>query len=119
MRTEDDIKKYLFDEMTATERDEFEAEMFANDELFFETVDHENRLVDIFVAGGLPSVDLTRFERSLTAVPTRRDKVANARLIAEYIEEERRVATPEERPTGIWSRAARCSRTARPLLPFR
>ena len=44
MRTEDDIKKYLFDEMTATERDEFEAEMFANDELFFETVDHENRL---------------------------------------------------------------------------
>ena len=66
----------------------------------------------------MPSVDLTRFERSLTAVPTRRDKVANARLIAEYIEEERRVATPEERPTGIWSRVRAMLTNRSPALAF-
>lgn len=86
---DNDIERYLFVEMSDEERDSFEERMFGDDDLFIEVADAENRLVDEYAASGLAAKDVTRFERSLELVPARRQKLANARAIGEFIEENR------------------------------
>lgn len=105
--SESDIKRYVFAEMAGDERDAFEERVFVDDELFFEVADIENRLVDSYVAGDLSGDELTRFERSLEAVPSRREKIANARSLNTYIDEERTsvVEVADERET-LWHKIA-------------
>lgn len=82
--------------MTAAEQDAFEEKLFDDDELFYEVSDVENRLVDQYVAGGLDDAELARFERSFGSVPGRANKVANARVLGTFIEENRPVAPVAE-----------------------
>src|SRR5256885_12302942 len=48
---QEDVKRYLFAEMADDEREAFDERMFADDDLFFEVSDVENRVVDQYVAG--------------------------------------------------------------------
>ena len=86
---EAELKRYLFSEMSEDEHTEMEERLFLNDDLFYEAVDLENRLVDLYVQGKLPREDEPRFERSLATQPERKQKVANAAAINEFIAEER------------------------------
>ncbi len=91
------IERYLFGEMATAEREAFEEKIFEDDLLFIEVAEAENRLVDKYVAGRLAAADVTRFERSLDLVPARRQKIANARVLGEFIAENRPdVARPEK-----------------------
>ncbi|HEX3101654.1 MAG TPA: hypothetical protein VHQ01_07680, partial [Pyrinomonadaceae bacterium] len=99
---EDEIKRYLFAEMSPDERDGFDEKLFLNDELFFDVADLENRLVDAYVRSDLTGDEQARFERGLVLIPSRRGKVANARSLREFIEDER----PAEKPVEIESRAS-------------
>ena len=83
------LKRYLYAEMTLEERELLEEELFLNDEFFAETVDLENELIDLYAANKLSGEELLRFEQSLEKFPERREKIANAVALRTFIEEER------------------------------
>lgn len=103
---QEDVKRYLFAEMTDDEREAFDERMFADDGLFFDVSDAENRMVDQYVARTLDRDEAVRFERSLDAVPARREKVANARSLYEFIEENRPAGLPEPERVGFLDKVA-------------
>ncbi|HKP67715.1 MAG TPA: hypothetical protein VJV05_00440 [Pyrinomonadaceae bacterium] len=101
-----EIDQYLLGEMPESERQQFEERFVADETLFYEVVERENELVDQYAAGKLGSDELTQFEKSLAANPARRQKVANAKLINEFVVEHREDAktiTIAER-SGFFSR---------------
>jgi len=81
------IDDYLFGEMNAQDHEVFESAVAGNDELYFAVVERENELVDRYAARSLDADTLKRFERSLSAFPARRQKLANASAIRTYISE--------------------------------
>lgn len=83
------IDSYLFNEMSDAEREKFEAEFIGDDELFYRIADRENELVDRYVNGELRGDELSRFEASLASNPARRQKIANSRVLREFISDER------------------------------
>ena len=66
---EKQIDEYLFNEMSAEEREKIENKFFEDDEVFFAIAERENELVDSYNAGRLNGEQLERFERSLAASP--------------------------------------------------
>lgn len=86
----EESERYLYAEMNQKERDSFEEKIFCDDELFFEIVDLENRLVDSYAKGNLSGAELLRFEKSLEKSSERKQKVANAIAMQTYIEQEHR-----------------------------
>lgn len=104
--SEKTIDSYLFSEMSEAEREKFEAQFVGDDELFYRIADRENDLVDRYVKGELHGDELTRFETSLADNPARRQKIANSRVLREFIADERtehKTITIAER-TGIFSK---------------
>ena len=83
------LKRYLYDELNEAEREKLENDFFLNDELFFEVLELENRLIDQYAKGRLSADEIVRFESSLEKFPDRKQKVANATALQTYIEEER------------------------------
>ncbi len=79
------IDQYLLAEMTDTERENFEDRMMANDALFFSVASRENDLVDGYAGNSLPSQLNERFRSSLSTFPARRQKIANAEVLRDYI----------------------------------
>ena len=98
---EKEIVRYLFDEMSDTEREQFEDRFAIDDDLFYEIASSENELVDRYVRGKLTDGERDRFERGLNANPARRQKVANARVIVELVADER----PEAKTITIAERS--------------
>ena len=103
----EEMKRYLFHELSETERDALEERFFEDDTLFYELVELENNLVDQYARGELASNDRTRFERSLPKSPERREKVANAAALQKFIAEEKQtvaapVAIVSEEKQSIW-----------------
>lgn len=86
---EQEIKRYLFAEMTDAERRTIEEQFLHDDELFFSAVNLENELVDLFANNKLEGEDFARFQRSLEQLPERRQKAANAIALQTFIAEER------------------------------
>lgn len=86
---QEELKRYLYAEMSREESDALEEKLFLDDALFYETVDLENRLVDRYAGGKLSAAETLRFERSLEKSPERKQKAANAVALRNYIEEER------------------------------
>ncbi len=84
-----DIDKYLLNEMPETEREQFEDQFVSDDALFYEIAARENELVDHYASGELSGDELERFDRSLAAAPARRAKIANAKMLREFIAGER------------------------------
>ena len=89
-----EIKRYLYLEMTEEEHSAMEEKLFADDTLFFAISDLENELVDQYVRKQLTGEELTRFERSLEKLPKRRAKVANAVALQTFVAEEREESAP-------------------------
>src|SRR5690349_16655510 len=83
------IDEYLFNEMSAEAREKFEDRFVDDNDLFFQIADRENELVDSYNAGNLQGNLLGRFERSLAASPARQAKIANSRVLKEFIRDER------------------------------
>ena len=96
---EEQLKRYLYAEMTLEERELFEEELFAGDALFSEAIDLENELVDLYAAKKLSGEELLRFERSLEKFPERKEKIANAVALRTFIEEEKSYSFAEDTET--------------------
>lgn len=88
----EEMKRYLFHETSDDERGALEERFFADDDLFFELVDLENDLVDRYARNELKADERARFERSLSVLPDRREKVANAAALQKFIVEENQPA---------------------------
>lgn len=89
---DEEIKKYLFNELSEAEREKFEERLFEEDNYFYDVLELENDLVDRYALGSLEGDELERFERSLKHSPRRREKVANGLALQRRIAEERRAA---------------------------
>jgi hypothetical protein len=85
----DEMKRYLFHEASADERQRLEERFFADDDLFFELVGLENDLVDRYVRNEMKASERARFENNLAALPERREKLANAAALQKFIAEEK------------------------------
>lgn len=85
----EEMKRYLFGEMSGEESEIIEERIFDDTDFFDELTDLENDLVDRFVCKKLLGEDLARFELSLSKIPERREKIANARALQTIIAEEK------------------------------
>lgn len=110
---DEEIKKYLFHELSQVEQERFEEKLFAEDDYFYEVLEAENNLIDRYALGLLKGEELARFERSLPASPQRREKVANSRALQRRIAEEKQAAAAAEAAStaevsrgSIWERLA-------------
>ena len=101
------IDLYLLNEMSEEDRGKLEDQFAADEGLFYEIVERENELVDRYAAGELLSDERTRFERSLATNPARRQKVANSKMLREFIagEREQKTITLAER-SGFFAKLA-------------
>lgn len=121
---EERIKRYLFDEMAENERSAFEDEYFNDDELFVETMETENRLVDLYVGGKLVGTDLIRLQNSIEGNSGLASKIANARVLRTVIleqhsvEEETTAPQPSPEKISVWQRLATALRLANPAVGF-
>lgn len=77
--------KYLLGELSENERVAVEERMFADEDFFADLLELENDLTDAFVRGGLSEFDGQRYEKSLEKFPERREKLANAAALREFI----------------------------------
>ncbi len=91
----EELKRYLFDELSQKEREALENRYFEDSDFFYDLVGLENDLVDSFVHGNLHNGELTRFENSLPVHPDRIEKIANARAIHSLV--------LIERPAAAWA----------------
>ena len=80
-----EMKRFLFQEFSAKEREAFEDRLFADDDFFYDLMDLENELVDRYTIGKMSAAESARFEKSLQKLPERREKVANSVALQNFI----------------------------------
>lgn len=90
----EELKRYLFYEMSDEESESLEEKYYENAELFNELVGLETDLIDCYAIGKLNGTDLQRFEKSLEKSPERRKKIADARIFQKLIAEEKAKLNP-------------------------
>ena len=90
----EEMKRYLFGELSEKEREKLEDRFFEDSDYFYELTELENELVDKYAQGKLKGSELTRFEQSLARSPDRREKIANARAIRTLIIDEKPALIP-------------------------
>lgn len=86
------IRRYLMDELSEQEREEFEQRLFADDELFREVQTAEMALIDRFVRSAMSPAEQRLMEREFLVTPERRARVAEARIFHQELEELRQPA---------------------------
>lgn len=101
--TPENLKRYLFSEMTLEEMEKFQEQLFVNDELFQDISDLENDLVDKYVKGKLSGQELNRFKMSLESNPERQKKIANASALQNFIEKSKKPANIIDEKTEEFS----------------
>lgn len=99
---QEEMKRFLFHELSETERDAVEERFFLGGDLFYELTDLENELVDRYALGKMSAAEIKRFEKSLQKSPERREKIANAVALQKFIAEQKSVII---QPT-LWERIA-------------
>lgn len=85
----EEMKRYLFYELSEEESDALEERYYDDAEYFNDLVGLETDLIDRYAIGKLNGKDLQRFEKSLEKSPERRKKIAEARLFQKLIAEEK------------------------------
>lgn len=90
------LKRYLYGEMSEDEVAKIENKIFLDDNYFYDIVNFENELIDLYVRKKLDPDELIRFEKSLKSSPERQTKVANAIALQTIIDEARPVEKPSE-----------------------
>lgn len=93
---EEEMKRYLFRELSPTEAQAFEERLFEDSDYFYDVLGLEDDLVDSYAVGRLTGSDLVRFERSLHASPGRREKVSVAVALQRRVAEGRRAGEGRE-----------------------
>lgn len=104
--SQEQMKQYLYGELSEAEAQAIEERLFADEEFFYELNCLENDLIDKYAQGRLNNEELKRFEKSLTKSDERRIQVKNARALHRYIKERKSATTPvivlenQARPVG-------------------
>ncbi|HEX8564465.1 MAG TPA: hypothetical protein VF648_02265 [Pyrinomonadaceae bacterium] len=101
----EEMKRYLFQEMTENERETLEERFFEDPDFFYDLLERENDLIDSYVRNELTGKDLIRFEKSLTISPNLRAKIADAQALQTLIVEEKPV-TKMVPAASFWLRFA-------------
>ena len=100
---EKELKRYLYGEMTESEIEQIEDKIFADDNFFYDILNLENELVDLYVRRKLEPEEISRFENSLKNQPERQAKVANAIALQTIIEESKPIEKKaEENKLTFW-----------------
>lgn len=105
---EEEIKRYLFRELSKAETERFEEKLFEDNDYFYDVLGLEDALVDKYALGKLSGADLERFEKSLLDSPGRREKVAAAVALQRRIADGKQAAETE-RAAASAARVARAS----------
>lgn len=117
---ENEIDSYLFNEMSVEEREQFEDRFVGSESSFVEIAERENELVDRYVRDELSQSERGRFEQSLGAFPARRQKVATAKTLREFLASERtdsKTITIAER-SGFFAKLAELFSFRSPVFQF-
>lgn len=85
----EEMKRYLFHEMSAEESDALEERYFEDAGFFYDLLELENDLIDRYAVGKLQGEDLVRFGKSLEKSPERLEKISDARVLQKLIAEEK------------------------------
>lgn len=79
------VRAYLLGALPEPERSALEEQYFADDQLFELVNEMEDELIRDYVAGSLGATDRTQFERHLSVTPALREKVEEAKILAEEL----------------------------------
>lgn len=102
----EEMKRYLFREMSDEESSVIEERIFADSDFFYELTNLENDLVDRYVCKKLKDKELARFEQSLSKIPERLSKIANAIALQAIIKEEKSKSIAAVPNPGLWEQIA-------------
>jgi len=100
---EEKIRRYLMDELSEQEREEFEEQLFVDDELVGEVQSAEMALIDRFVRNGMSQAERQRIEQNLLVTAERKAKVAEARMFHQELESLRAPRETQEK-VSWWAR---------------
>lgn len=95
------IKKYLFYELSLSEREKIEERLFEDEAFFYEVMTVENDLVDLYALRKLTGDELALFEKSLPASPGRRERVATALALQRCIAEAKQAEIMQEEGIAV------------------
>lgn len=113
-------ERYLHNEMSEEEREQFENTMLGDDDMFYDIAAREDELVDLYSAGKLADGQRERFQRSLAGNPARRQKIANAKVLTGFFSSERasnKTITIAER-SGLFEKLAELFSFRSPVFQF-
>lgn len=104
----EEMKRFLFHELSETEREQIEERFFSDKDFFYDLMELEDNLVDAYANNELTGEDLQRFEVSLEKSPERLEKVRTAIALNSLIKEEKQavqkdVTVAETRPS-FWEK---------------
>jgi anti-sigma-K factor RskA len=102
------MEQYLFGELSADARAEFEGAYLRDNDIFQQLVSVENEMIDRYVLDELSAPEKKSFDRSLLSNPARREMVETARALLNYCaaaESAMPVSSPE--PKKEWWRPSR------------
>jgi hypothetical protein len=92
--------QYLYGELSAEERAQFEDSYLKDTGVFHELVALENEMVDRYVLGGISGAEQEKFERAFLADPARHQAVEIARSLLTYSAAEENVLSHMSTPVG-------------------
>jgi len=102
----EEMIRFLFHELSETEREAFEERFFSDGDFFYELTDLENELVDRYALSKMSAAESSRFEKGLQKSPERLEKIANAVALSKLITEQKLVVaqpTLREKIAGFFS----------------
>jgi anti-sigma-K factor RskA len=92
--------QYLFGELSADERAEFEDSYLKDGDIFQELVACENEMIDRYVLGEISGAEREKFERTFLNDPARRQMVETARSLLAYSAAEENVLSRPSLPVS-------------------
>jgi hypothetical protein len=110
--------RYLLGEMSEAQRAAFEDRYLNDSSLFYELVELETDLIDLYAFGELSAADQRRLERSFLADPVRRQRLVIARALGPHALPEAADSGDQMRRPRVWqsARAVRLAAAALALI---
>ena len=97
----DEAMKYLYGDLSESERDKFEERLFSDGEFSLFVEDLENDLIDEYVRGELEFEQKRAFEQQYLTSESRHEKVAIARTLSNEVFEGAEIST--DKGSGVFS----------------
>src|SRR5215471_8822954 len=102
--SDDTVMRYLFGELSETERSELEAEYFGDPRAFSRLESFENDLIDDYTRGRLAGDVRARFGRAYLGDPNRRQRVGFGQALAARVEQTERSSAADAGAVSWWRR---------------